>query len=70
LGGRRSGEDLYVTYKKPNGWSRPVPLSLVNTDGGETSPRIIDEGRTLAWRFSDATRSEIRVISLSEALRK
>ena len=70
LGGRRSGEDLYVTYKKPNGWSRPVPLSLVNTDGGETSPRIIDEGRTLAWRFSDATRSEIRVISLIEALRK
>lgn len=63
-------EDLYLACRLPGGWGAPQSLgSSVNTSGTESSPQIIDDGRSLVWRHESSTLSELRVIALGEATR-
>jgi OmpA-OmpF porin, OOP family len=67
--GRGTDEDLFVSWRQGNTWSAPRALSGgVNTPGTESSPQIINNGQTLAWRFADAEGSGVRMISLSSAI--
>lgn len=67
ISGLDTDEDLYVSCRSREGWSRPVSLGpRVNTAGIESSPQIINGSRTLLWRHDNAGVQELRVIELSQ----
>jgi len=71
VGGAGTDEDLFVTRRESGGWSAPRPLQGgVNTAGTESNPQLIENGRTLAWRYDGPEGAGFRVISLAQALGK
>ena len=52
-GGRadaRGGFDLYVSYNRPDGWTKPVNLGdKINGSGNEYSPLISPDGKYFFW---------------------
>lgn len=68
--GAGTDEDLYLSCRTPAGWGPPLSLgSSINTRGTESSPQIIDEGRTLIWRHEAPGIQEMRLIALPQAAR-
>lgn len=41
--------DLYVSFAQAEGWSAPMPLSALNTEGSELMPRLSPDGGTLYY---------------------
>lgn len=42
--------DLYIAFNGPGGWSTPVPLEQLNTDGPDYGAAVSPDGETLYYR--------------------
>lgn len=47
--------DLFVSYNCPAGWTRPAPLTGVNTAAWEFAPRLSPDGRSFLFTSNRAT---------------